>query len=339
MNLSSSVNWGLLENIDDSCGTTVINFPIKSKVAKINKALDWYFNLTKQNTNNWNSDDLNNTTPPIDTQNIASGTNRYKLSAFTEEIIEILKLEVDDGTGIAKSLVPETLDSFGNVVGNASGQISGVNSGSFDDLYVNAPSGIPTAYIKYGDFIYLNKKPNYNAISGLKAYFNRPASKFAFVSCQGEADDEKFTTTVDNGLVLNDTVIFEINTTGTLPTGLSADTEYYVISAGLSHTAPFTFEVSATLGGSAVNITTDGSNLAFLKTNKEPGIPSNHHPMLYRKASATFMEFNNTGGVYNSRLQTILPQLQKDEREIQTFYAGRDKDIRHRLVPKYSNCE
>ncbi len=333
MFLSSSVNWGLIENIDDLCGTSVINFPIKSKLAKLNEALHWYMSIGEKNANNWNLDDSNQTSPPIDTQNIVSGTGRYKLSSFTEEILDLLKLEVDDGTGNVVALTPETLDSFGNIIGNTSGQISGTNLGSFDELYVNAPSGIPTAYVKFGDFIYLNRIPNYNATSGLKAYFNRPSTLFSFVSCQGEADDEKFTASA-HGLVANDTVIFEINSTGTLPSGLSADTEYYVISTGLTSS---TFEVSATLAGSAVNITTDGSNLHFLKTNKEPGIPSSHHPILYRKASALFMESQNTNGVYNARLSTLEPMLLKDEQTIGAFYAKRDRDLKKGLRGRIQN--
>jgi hypothetical protein len=56
-----------------------------------------------------------------------------------------------------------------------------------------------------------------------------------------------FTSTA-HGYVANDKVI--ISTTGTLPTGLVAGTVYYVISAGLTSNA---FEISATLGGSAIN--------------------------------------------------------------------------------------
>jgi parallel beta-helix repeat protein len=51
-----------------------------------------------------------------------------------------------------------------------------------------------------------------------------------------------------HGLVAGDAVYFE--TTGALPTGLSPDTVYYVIAAGL---AANSFEVSTTPGGSAVN--------------------------------------------------------------------------------------
>ena len=58
-----------------------------------------------------------------------------------------------------------------------------------------------------------------------------------------------FTCTTYN-FAVDDQVFFA--TTGALPTGLSAGTSYYVISAGLSGTS---FEVSSTKGGSAVNTT------------------------------------------------------------------------------------
>ena len=51
-----------------------------------------------------------------------------------------------------------------------------------------------------------------------------------------------------HGRVVNEEVVF--STTGALPTGLTAGTTYYVISAGL---VPNSFEVSATPGGVAVN--------------------------------------------------------------------------------------
>jgi microcystin-dependent protein len=59
-------------------------------------------------------------------------------------------------------------------------------------------------------------------------------------------------TLTNHGLIAGDIVYLE--TTGALPTGLSPDTPYYVISSGLTTNA---FEVSATRGGSAIN--TSGS--------------------------------------------------------------------------------
>jgi microcystin-dependent protein len=56
----------------------------------------------------------------------------------------------------------------------------------------------------------------------------------------------------NHGLIAGDIVYLE--TTGALPTGLSPDTPYYVISSGLTANA---FELSTTRGGSAIN--TSGS--------------------------------------------------------------------------------
>lgn len=53
-----------------------------------------------------------------------------------------------------------------------------------------------------------------------------------------------------HGLVAGDIVKF--TTTGALPTGIVAGTKYYVISSGLTSN---TFQISATLGGSAINTT------------------------------------------------------------------------------------
>lgn len=53
-----------------------------------------------------------------------------------------------------------------------------------------------------------------------------------------------------HGLTLNDSIQF--TTTGALPTGLSASTNYYVISAGLTANS---FRISLTLGGAAINTT------------------------------------------------------------------------------------
>lgn len=329
------VNDGLYQLLDDACGTTINTFSFKKKASYLNTALHWYFDLAEESGANWNADDSNHSSPPIDTQTLTSGTNRYKIfgtsGAFTAEIIDILKLEVLPSSGSALALTPETLDSFGNVMGNASGQISQTGNGSFDDIYVNAPSGTPSHYIKYGNFIYLRPKPNYTIALGLKAYFNRPASLFSFVAATVTIASPGVFTATAHGLSDTDTLI--LNTDGALPTGLSVDTQYYVVNK-----ADNTFQLSATSGGSAINTTgSQSGNHAFLNTNKSPGINSMHHPILVRKASADFMGFNNTGGVYNSRLQIVLPQLTKDEKVIESFFSNRDKDLRKRLVPKYSD--
>lgn len=57
-----------------------------------------------------------------------------------------------------------------------------------------------------------------------------------------------------HGLAAGDAVVFA--STGALPTGLTAGTTYYVIAAGLVTNA---FEVSATVGGAAINTSSAGS--------------------------------------------------------------------------------
>lgn len=65
-----------------------------------------------------------------------------------------------------------------------------------------------------------------------------------------------------HGLTANDVVQF--TTTGALPTGITASTNYYVISTGLTTN---TFEISATIGGSAINTSgTQSGTQTLVKT-------------------------------------------------------------------------
>ncbi len=66
-------------------------------------------------------------------------------------------------------------------------------------------------------------------------------------------------TLVAHGLVAGDVVTFK--TAGTLPSPLAINTPYYVIAAGLD---PNDFEISTTLGGTAINTTTVGSGIHTL---------------------------------------------------------------------------
>ena len=67
------------------------------------------------------------------------------------------------------------------------------------------------------------------------------------------------TTSSAHGLVQGDRVIF--STTDTLPTGITAGTTYFVISAGLTATA---FQIATTAGGSAINTTGSQSGVHTL---------------------------------------------------------------------------
>ena len=80
----------------------------------------------------------------------------------------------------------------------------------------------------------------------------RYAKRGATISGTGEADDDLITIT-DHGFVSGQAVTFSTLTGGA---GLTVGLVYYVIAAGLTSS---TFSVSATSGGSAVNISTDYS--------------------------------------------------------------------------------
>lgn len=75
---------------------------------------------------------------------------------------------------------------------------------------------------------------------------------FALTSISN-ASPAVFTLTA-HGLTTGDAIV--LTTTGGLPTGLALLTIYYVIAAGLTANA---FEVSATIGGSAINTSSAGS--------------------------------------------------------------------------------
>lgn len=70
-----------------------------------------------------------------------------------------------------------------------------------------------------------------------------------------------------HGLEAGSPVIFTA-TGGTLPTGLTADTVYYVVAAGLT---PTTFSVAATPGGAAIATTAAGTATSILATAQPAG--------------------------------------------------------------------
>lgn len=125
------------------------------------------------------------------------------------------------------------------------------------DIMPLAASGENTNLIPYqnlaGSYIYLTSKNSsiYKiSLANLGSYLDLGSKSLG-----------SFTITIatpavfilnNHGLVAGDTVRF--TTTGTLPTGLSLNTTYYVIAGGLTSN---NFEVAATAGGTAIN--TSGS--------------------------------------------------------------------------------
>lgn len=145
------------------CGATTATYPLVDITRRFNGALDDYFSLAFESDARWTFDDLNQTSPPLETINLVSGTQRYELDDFTSEIINVLRVEAKDASGnwvllkpiqdeeIGAQALPEFMDAGGN----------------------------PTYYRKFGEYLYLYPAPNYNSTNGLALYFERPASRMA----------------------------------------------------------------------------------------------------------------------------------------------------------------
>lgn len=320
---------GVFNEIDRICKSNETSYTLQSKSARLNDALDRYLSLAFSADGRWNFDDINETSPPIDYQSIVSGTNRYKFSAFTEEILSLIRLEVLDSAGKGISLIPEVWNSALNAVvpGNESGRTNASGTSTFQELYVNATSGTPAYYIKYGDFIYLRPKPNYAYTNGLLAYFNRPVAHHNCVTFTVTIASPGVFTSTAHGLAAGDGIM--LYTDGALPTGLATGTVYYVKSTGL---AADTFQVSTTYGTDGTAVNTSGSqsgNHSYLKVNQAPGIPTIHHNYLARYASYPYLIEN---AKFNEA-DRLAVEIAKDENEILKYFSRRDKDIPNRLIP------
>ena len=159
---------------------TVDNFPLVDIARLSNFFLDWYYGLAFLYGKGLNYDDETHTAPPIDTQKIVSGTNRYKLSDFTMDVVGTIRVEILSSAGKGLSLKKDTFSELDNGSRtNESGRVGWINKDTFQEKYVNADSGVPSSYIIYGNYVYFDKKPNYSESDGLLFYVNRPADQFA----------------------------------------------------------------------------------------------------------------------------------------------------------------
>ena len=292
------------------CGANADTYPLRDIIARVNSALDRYFHLAFQADGHWSFDDINQSNPPIDTQSIVSGTNRYKFGTFTEKILGLIKLEILNSDGKGVSLTPESINDLYD---------------TFQELYLDTTNtGTPSHYCKFGDFVYLRPFPDYSKADGLKVYFNRPALKFDFNVFTVTIASPGVLTLAAHGFVAGDTVLLE--TDGALPTGLSVDTVYYVVETVTANT----FSLALTKGGTAINTSGSQSGVHYLvQASKIPGIPTTHHPYLAKYASLPFLIEKNL-----PQMGSVSTQIVIDEKAITEFFAHRNKDERKILRPR-----
>jgi len=87
-------------------------------------------------------------------------------------------------------------------------------------------------------------------------------ARYNFISCTVTSATPAVITSAAHELAVDDVVWFEATT---IPTGITADTDYYIINNGITAD---TFQISATRGGTAVNTTSTGTTVTWQKQNR-----------------------------------------------------------------------
>lgn len=119
---------------------------------------------------------------------------------------------------------------------------------------------------------------NTNGLKSASGFWNEITRKEQQLeSFYGSRNNQIFTVTIaspavftkkSHGLVNNDTVL--LTTTGALPTGLSVDTYYYVVSAEED-----TFQVSSTIDGTAITTTGSQSGTHYYTSDRKARLKGN----------------------------------------------------------------
>lgn len=160
MKFNNSDSLSIVDEINDICQSDSNSYPIASKTRRVNAAMDRFFTLAFQADGRWAYDDINQTTAPLESINLVSGTEKYALDTFTSEIIKVLRVEALDSGGVSHELT--LLDE---------------DDPQFDTL-IQTVSAIPNQYRLFGKYIYVYPKPSYSSTNGLSLYFSRNKSAF-----------------------------------------------------------------------------------------------------------------------------------------------------------------
>lgn len=111
-------------------------------------------------------------------------------------------------------------------------------------------------------------------------------------------------TLVSHGLSVGDAIV--LSTSGSLPTGLTVGTVYYVISAGFGANS---FQVSATLGGAAINTSSAGSGTHSF-TSQYSALTSTHQWQFSQAGNFVFaVQANTVPQMFNLSSSTAFADL------------------------------
>lgn len=160
---------GIIELIEDLTGTssaTTSSYPLKSKTRDVNNAYANYFLIGSMTDGRWQLDDTNHTKYPIITTALTANQQDYSFTVDEQsnQILDIYRVEILDPTGLGIELTP--IDQF-DIQGQALTEF-------------NKTAATPLYYDKTANGIILYPKPNYTNSAGLKIYYNRTPSYFAY---------------------------------------------------------------------------------------------------------------------------------------------------------------
>jgi hypothetical protein len=147
-----STNFDLISDIDFLAGTNSTSYPTEDKTRNLNLAYDRVVSLILQSDGRWQWVDANDITLPTGTMTLTSGTQTYDIGTAVSTFLTVVKVAVKDTGGVYHYL--DALDQR---------DLHGIH---LTDTTVG--SGVPTAYVKTGDLITLNRIPNYTQSAGIK---------------------------------------------------------------------------------------------------------------------------------------------------------------------------
>ncbi len=153
---SDSNNNDCVSEILKICGATTNTYSLNDITRRFNTSLDDYFDLAFDADSQWRFDDLNQTSAAPVTQNLVSGTNSYRITAFTGSPIAVLSVNILDDGATVEQLIREEFDPI-----------------QFEENYDTSSTGEPTHYTLQGNYIYLRPTPNYSESNGLRAFVDR----------------------------------------------------------------------------------------------------------------------------------------------------------------------
>ena len=148
--------------------TGATDYGINDLTRNVNRWYDRIVSLIMKADGRWEFDDDNYETLPVSTTNLVSGQADYNIASAS--FLNLIRVEIKDSSGNGIFLEPI---SYEDRRGVAMTEWAKTNS-------------TPQYYDKVGNSIVLYPTPNYSSTAGLKVYFQRIASYFAYDSTTKE---------------------------------------------------------------------------------------------------------------------------------------------------------